>query len=308
MRAKLALALLLAGLMFCWLAPAWAGEIAPADVGPGETPDYIEVIAGELPLILSAPHGGELAPASLPVRTQAVIVNDWQSQALARELAAALEERTGRRPTLVINQLDRSRMDPNRSLAQGAQGAREAQAAWRAYHQAIEAAAARISRACGQGLYLELHSHGQTGRWLELGYGLTADDLAEGDEDLARPRFVVRSNIRSLASQGPADLPELIRGPNSLGGLLETAGFRALPSPGRPQPSGEYFDGGYGVYLHGSRSGGPLDAIQLEAPYDLLTEYWRPRLVAALAEALVTSLQSWYGFDLQPEAGPPCTD
>lgn len=306
MRARLALAVVLAGLTLCWLAPAMAGELRPADEVSSPPPLFIEIIPGDLPLILSAPHGGQLTPDGMPTRVDAVTVNDWRSQELARDLADALEARSGQRPTLVINQLDRSRLDPNRSLGQGAQGSAEAQAAWHAFHQAIADGGSAISQRCGAGLYFELHSHGVTGRWLEFGYGLTADDLRSTDEDLAKARFVVRANVRSLARGGPLTLPDLIRGPDSLGGRMEQAGFRAVPAPGRPEPAGEYFDGGWGVYLHGSRHGGSIDAIQMEAPYDLLADAWRPRLVEALAEALLASLESWYGFNSQAGADDLC--
>ena len=61
---------------------------------PGQTyvgaNGYVEYRAGNLPIIISAPHGGDLAPGAIPDRTcpDAVTLNDANTQALARQLNA----------------------------------------------------------------------------------------------------------------------------------------------------------------------------------------------------------------------------
>lgn len=279
-------------------------------VGPPQEmdaePEYITYQAGQLPLVLSAPHGGSLKPASIPDRQQAVLVNDPNSLQLAREVAQQLESISGKRPHLVLNHLDRVKLDPNRSLAQGAQGNPAAIAAWHEFHNAVQSASTAVADRCGWGLYVEIHSHGEEGRWLELGYGLTAEDLDRTDEELADRRFIFASNVRMLALNGEWPLPELIRGSASLGGLLEAAGYRVTPSPRSPVPTPGYFGGGYGVYRHGSRGGRGLDAIQIEAPYDLLNEQWRPRLARALAQAILDFEGAHYGFDFSDASTDPC--
>jgi hypothetical protein len=52
---------------------------------------YIELTAGSLPLVLSAPHGGALTPAELPDRTSGETVTDTNALELARAIAAAFE-------------------------------------------------------------------------------------------------------------------------------------------------------------------------------------------------------------------------
>lgn len=277
--------------------------IRPAAVGAQKDPlragdRYVRVIPGDLPIVFGVPHGGDLRPDSVAERVGAVVVNDPGIQAFAIDLAEAIAERSGHRPTLVFNLLDRSKLDPNRGLAFGAQGDPVAEQVWRSYHRAIEQAAEQAVAQCGRGHFFDLHSHGQAGRWIELGYGLSAEDLQETDQDLAKRRFVYASNWRVLALTSPATLPELIRGPYSLGGLLEADGYRVVPSPTTPAPDEGYFDGGYSVYLHGSQRGGAVDATQIEAPYDLLQEPWRQRFTDSLAEAILQMTQQFYGLTL----------
>jgi hypothetical protein len=208
----------------------------------------------------------------------------------------------------VLNHLDRAKLDVNRSLTHGAQGNPDAEEAWHAYHGFIEQASAAILAQCGHGHLFDVHSNGRSGIVVELGYGLSADELKLTDEELGRPWVVVRSNVRHMAGMPGSHLAELIRGESSLGGLLAARGYPAYPGP--DQPSGryaEYFSGGFSVFLHGSRAGGGVDATQIEVPYALLHEADRERFAISLAEAMVEFLEVWYGFDLRANGGPVCS-
>ncbi len=108
----------------------------------------------------------------------------------------------------------------------------------------------------------------------------------------------VRSNLRSLATWTPEELSQLLRGPGSLGGRLETHGYSVAPSPENPVPLPDYFDGGLSVALHGSRYGGSVDGMQIEVPYSLLETARRPILAKLLAEAILGWMDQTYGFDL----------
>lgn len=264
--------------------------------GPPRQTDssFVSYQPGDLPLILSVPHGGARRPASIPDRAQAVVVNDWGSRELAFAVAAEIEEISGRRPHLISNQLHRSKLDPNRSLQQGAQGDAIAAATWRGYHDAINRATQAAVDQCGWGVYLDIHSYGDRGRGVQFGYGLTAEQLEQEDADLSDRRFVFASNLRYLALNSDQSLAELVRGATSLGALLDSHGYWAVPSPDHPQPAEGYFDGGYSVYMHGPRRSSGVDAIQLEAPYDLLQPTRRERFVAGLAYSLIKYLETHY--------------
>ncbi len=50
------------------------------------TQRYVEYIPGELPLVISAPHGGLLKPKSVADRTYGVVDADANTQDLARRI------------------------------------------------------------------------------------------------------------------------------------------------------------------------------------------------------------------------------
>src|SRR6476646_1894719 len=83
---------------------------------------YIEYLAGDLPLILSAPHGGREKPEELPDREQGTFAFDTNTQELARAIASELETRTGRWPHVIICRVHRRKIDCNREIGEGAAG------------------------------------------------------------------------------------------------------------------------------------------------------------------------------------------
>src|ERR1051325_2280581 len=82
---------------------------------PGQTyfgrSNYIEYIAGNLPFILSAPHGGTLPPAALPDRTYGTFSTDSNTDVLARDVYQVMTNRFGHYPHIIICNLDRMKID-----------------------------------------------------------------------------------------------------------------------------------------------------------------------------------------------------
>lgn len=232
--------------------------------------NYIEYIAGNMPIILSAPHGGLLSPAAIPDRTctGCSTLNDFNTQELARALATALHNRTGCWPHLVINRLHRRKLDANRDLLEAADGDPIAGQAWVDFHDFLGEAKSAVSEHFGKGLYVDLHGHGHTIQRLELGYLLYSDELRLPDSTLNQPANINNSSIRNLALSNLQNLPHagLLRGDQSLGSLLQARGYPATPSQTDPFPevSDPYFSGGYNTARYGSYQGGPIDGIQIE--------------------------------------------
>lgn len=264
----------------------------------------VEYVAGALPLIVSAPHGGDLAPATIADRTAArcpadadfTIAADAQTQPLARLLADSIAARHGgRRPHLVIARLARRKLDANRDSTAAACGDPAAGAAWHAYHGFLDSARAAVTRAGPSGLVVDVHGHGHPIAQVELGYLLTGAELAVSDAALdASPALAQRSSLRTLAAGGQMPFSTLLRGDRSLGALLERAGFPAVPSPRMPGPgTAPYFNGGYITARHGCRGGGPVCSVQAELPMPGIrdTDANRQRFAGALAEALVRFAQ-----------------
>lgn len=255
---------------------------------------YVEFQVGDAPLVLSAPHGGALTPAEIPDRTVGTTVTDLNTEPLARQMAAAFLAETGQRPHLIVIHLRRTKLDGNREVVEAAAGNRWAIQAWQEYHGFIEAARVAAAGVPGVPFYVDIHGHGHPAQRLEWGYLLTAADLALDDGALDAGPFAARSSVRSRAPPGGTGFAALLRGPASLGGLFAAAGFPSVPSPAMPSPGGDpYFNGGYSTARHGSRDGGVVSGVQLEANFLGVRDSEASR--AAFAAAAATILAGWVG-------------
>jgi N-formylglutamate amidohydrolase len=257
--------------------------------------EYVEFHAGDAPIVVSAPHGGALEPVEIPNRTSGTTVTDLATEDLARRLAAALQARIGRQPSLVVCRLKRIKLDVNREITEGAQRNPYAEQAWNEYHAFLDAARAIAAGLHGRALLVDLHGHSHPKARIEAGYLLDADDLDRSDADLDASAAVQRSSIRTLAAESGLRFSEVLRGRASLGGLLERAGYPSVPAPGVPSPGLDpYYGGGYITRRYGSIEGGPSSAIQIETPYLGVrdTPAARERFAAALADSLVSYLST----------------
>ena len=233
---------------------------------------YMELWPGDLPIVISAPHGGDAKPAEYPDRTWGKTVRDDYTLELAFAIRQAMEKRFGAAPYLVICRLSRWKVDCNREITEGAQGHPLAEKAWHEYHAWIDRAEAAVLGKSPRGLYLDIHGHGHPKQRVELGYTIPYEDLVLSDAELNEPSHARHSSIRALSKAPTAPLfAELLRGPTSFGGLLQAHGMMAVPAPHEKLAKGDlYFAGGYDVQVHGSRQGGSFDGIQLEFP-----QIWR---------------------------------
>jgi hypothetical protein len=265
---------------------------------------YVEYAAGELPIVISAPHGGDLHPEAVPVRTWGARGRDGNTVDLARRISDALREATGRRAHLVVLHLRRSGLDANRDLEEAAQGSALAARAWHEYHAWIDVARHEAVRRHGRAFYVDVHGHGHAIQRLELGYLLSRADLNRSDAELDVPFFRSKSSIRSLAEAATGSFAALIRGPESLGEMLVRRGYPTIPSWSDPRPeSAPYFAGGYSTVRHGSRGGGAVDGVQLEVNRTVrATEENREAFAHAFADALLDYLEVHAGLLLRAPA------
>lgn len=265
---------------------------------------YIEYIAGDMPLVISAPHGGALQPAAIPDRDCAgcVYTNDAFTEELSRSVFSAIHGLTGCYPHLIINHLHRKKLDANRAVAEAADGNPAAAQAWSHFHQFIGAARSRVSADFGKGLYIDLHGHGHAIQRLELGYLLYEDELQLGDAALNTATYIDYSSLRYLAGDNPGNHThaELLRGTVSLGHLLGESGYPAVPSPANPFPlPGEpYFEGGYNTARYSSYQGGTVDGIQVECNQSVRFD---PALREIFAEDLAAGLVDFLALHYLPD-------
>jgi hypothetical protein len=260
---------------------------------------YTEYVVGDLPIIISAPHGGSMVPDEITDRTYGTTGRDRNTQELSRSIREALIELTGRAPHMIVSRLRRTKLDPNREITEAAQGNPFAENAWSEFQGSIEVAEDIVTRDFGSGLYLDIHGHGHDIARVELGYLLSRNDLTRSDAALNASSFDAKSSVRALAGTVDITFAQLIRGPASLGALLQERGTRSVPSTADPDPDGgAYFSGGYNTARHGSRDGGTISGIQLEHHFPGLRDTVQNRNAYAtmLADALVVYLEVHFGL------------
>ncbi len=262
---------------------------------------YTEYLPGELPLVVSAPHGGDQRPAEIPDRTYGTMAQDRNTLDLALKIRNAVKARTGFYPYVILSRLHRTKLDPNREIVEAAQGDPESERAWWEFQTYIEEAERLVTEAYGEGFYIDLHGHGHPIDRLELGYMLSASDLANTDQNLSAQSYVNKSSVRALAQKPGIAFTSLIRGPSSLGSLFEGLGFPAVPSLNQPNPGSDpFFSGGYNTGRHGSRDGGTVSGVQIECNYPGVrdTDANRQAFAEALAEALEAFFPVFFDMEL----------
>ena len=234
--------------------------------------NYIEYHAGNLPIILSAPHGGQLTPDEISDRTYGTFVTDLNTYELTKTIMDSMIVRFGGYPHVILCKLKRTKLDANRDSIEAAQENKYALRAWQEYHHYIEVAKKKITNDQGSGLFLDIHGHGKNPdgfydlrSW--LGYLISSEELDQSDGVLNTNSYQSKSSISAWVDSSSYSFIEVLRGKVSFGSILDSLGYKSLPSINDLSPDGmRYFSGGYNTARHGSRSGGVISSIQIELP------------------------------------------
>lgn len=264
---------------------------------------YVEYWAGNLPIILSAPHGGSLTPDEIPDRTYGTTVTDANTYQLTKTIMDTMVARFGGRPHVILCRLKRTKLDANRDSVEAAQEDKYALRAWQEYHYYIGTAKKKIEKDFGSGLFFDMHGHGKNPdgfydlrNW--LGYLLSGSELDLSDETLNTNTFKNETSIRSLVDSSSYSFIGVLRGPNSFGALLDSLGYPCVPSVNDPGPGGmRYFSGGYNTARHGSRDGGIISAIQVEAPKPGIRE--NQSTWSSFSSAFTSTVEIYYSRHLK---------
>ncbi|WP_452221684.1 T9SS type A sorting domain-containing protein [Lacinutrix salivirga] len=266
----------------------------------GDTRGYIEYIPGNLPIIISAPHGGVKQSGStiggtnypdndstLPDRSCGTVERDDNTDILVREIQEEIFNLTGCYAHVIINNLHRSKLDPNREINEATCGDSDAIDHWNAWHNFIDQASTSVTNNWGKGLYIDLHGQSHTIPRIEIGYNITSGEL--NGSTINTTTIINKSTIKNLVNNNINNLniEDLVRGNNSLGELFQeapgtfynnnvnpgcgvTSGYRAVPSNSDygnsscddTQPHGNaYFNGNfYNNRRHGSGNGSGTNA------------------------------------------------
>lgn len=262
---------------------------------------YVEYRAGNLPIIISVPHGGTLEPSSIPDLscngTPSGFIDSYTKE-IAEGLYATFFQETGCYPHIIFNLLHKKKFQANGNLHDAACGNPTVEEAWYNYHDFIDAAKTQVIQDYNRGLFLDIHGHAHTIERIELGYLLSKSELQLSDSILNTNTYVEESSIRKLVSDNVQNYThsELLRGQYSFGTLMDLKGFPSVPSFSDPFPQGSepYFTGGYNTQRHGSRdNNGEIDAIQIEFNQDIRFD---PGMRALLIDSLISSINEYINY------------
>ncbi len=236
--------------------------------------DLIAVESGDMPVLLTAPHGGRQDVPGCALRTPAgkrfVTGADYNTDTLARDIAGDLKRLTGRQPYLVIARFHRRFIDANRP-ADEAYAAPGCQADYEFYHAAIRRVVDELRGKYGHAILFDVH-----------GQSAYPDAILRGTHH--------GTTVRSLLARAGAPA---LTGPDSIFGQFSAMGYRILPpisaSPtDRVEPPG--YTGGYTVALYGSQHADGVDAMQLEFGRDLRND----AVVGKTARDAATAIAALY--------------
>ena len=239
---------------------------------------YTTYYPGNIPVILSIPHGGDISPSEISNRTYGVTVTDSNTIELGIAIRNYFFSNYNIRPYVIINNLKRTKLDANRDKAEAAQNNIYAERAFDEFHFYIEKAREDIISKFSTGILFDIHGHGinpdgfnDLRTW--IGYLLTADELDNSNDYIDQNISINDVSIYSLLNSSRQTLSQLLSGPNSLGALFENNNYTALPSPESRSPEGmRYFSGGYNTFRYGTNREFNFSSIQLEFPFQGLRD------------------------------------
>jgi N-formylglutamate amidohydrolase len=248
--------------------PAPAQEPAKEAAKAAFDKSLIVTQAGDLPIILSAPHGGRKAIPDCPERkgdgvNKFVVVRDDGTMELAELLAVEVEKKFGKKPSLVVAKFERKYCDVNRPAA-GAYESDIAKPYYDAYHEALSDAGKAVQKDFGRGLLIDIH-----------GQAADAAAIYRGTQNLKTTKTLIdRFGTEALV------------GPKSLLGVLAKQEAKILPSNDSKDKEDPRFSGGYIVGTYGSHTAYAIDAIQLEFGMNFRKRDGRAKTARDLAEAI----------------------
>jgi hypothetical protein len=251
---------------------------------------WTEFIVGDLPLIISVPHGGTVMLPDVPTRSckGAVTVTDSKTIELAKEIEKAFLAKYKARPFIIISNLSRKHVDQNREMEEGTCGEKSMEKPWNQFHNYVDTAIALATKKFGKAVYIDLHGHGHTKQRLELGYNLSANELRELDAKDDK-QAAKSSVVNILSSDKNLDLAQLLIGENAFGTLIAKEGFDAVPSKQDVAPLAEdkYFNGGYNTRRYTSTKYPNIFGWQIESNFKGVRDAdGRPAFAKAFVEVM----------------------
>lgn len=233
---------------------------------------WSEYTVGDMPLVISVPHGGNMNPLEIPDRSclKAVRGTDRYTVELARAIQKVFYEKYHKRPHIIVSNLSRRKIDHNRNEAPATCGNETMKAAWQLYHRYIDTAIALAGGDRNRVFFVDLHAHGHKIQRLEVGYLINGAGLKEIFDGVNLQKHAGKSSLVNLFSESSdtrgAMLRDLFIGEQAFGTLMEHEGIRAIPSRQDPYPgAGEvYLNRGYNTLHFTSTTYPNVYGLQME--------------------------------------------
>ena len=234
--------------------------------------DLLIIRDGDLPILITAPHGGRLELQDVPVRTGDGLKKgpsgffagrDTGTEELAVRVVELLDQQLPGSPSCVISRVHRKYVDFNRppEIAVEHSKAREV---YDSFHHAARSSVNRIRMTHSRGLLVDIHGQGSSAATAYRGTsnGVTVEQLRRSFGEAAHT------------------------GEQSLMGLLAGKGWKVHPDPGTGREQAG-FTGGFIVRTYGSSRADGIDAIQLELGIDYRRAEAREKSAEVLAGAII---------------------
>lgn len=316
---------------------------------------YTYLIVGDYnsPLLIGVPHDGiNYGDPSMP--ESGTTGRDISTLPLSIGIAVLFEQDTQLKPWVLVNTINRKVVDPNTYPEDAVSRYTNVDAfeTYESYHELINLARTQISnnQMGGKGaLFLDIHGHAHkyynghkepyvsvlSGNFIldafifqnDIGYGLSNYSLEQSNNYL--DQIADSSSIAYLAKIHP-DVPfsQIIRGPNSFGGLLASENVVSIPSHHNPILERDYvlfggtsstparrpyFNGGFVIRKYGTAKKGSttgfndnIIAIQVETPGINVRNNAtiRSRSIHQFKRAIINYLNYWMGYNFNNSMYP----
>jgi len=263
--------------------------------------DMIKVSSGDIPLVISAPHGGSLTPNEIPNRSCSGIttVRDRNTTELADEIRYQMKQDFGVEPYMVSALIHRKKIDLNRDVDLATCGHTVGKEVWQEYHRKIEEAIQSAIEEYGGAIFIDLHGHGHEIQRLELGYLLNNEELRASYEGMGSTEDLVEeSSLKNLINLIPdIDFQDVLTGDKAFGTIMEDEGIPSVPSLQDPFPYPEeaYFNGGYNTRRYSSDDYPEVFGWQIEAHYNGVrnSDENRNAFAKAFSKAIMVQLEEY---------------
>lgn len=225
---------------------AGAGLVVAQATAQAKTSAAIFVQKGDIPIVLSAPHGGRMELDDVPARKgddakRFVAVRDENTAELTEALVAELERLLHSKPYVVIARFERKYIDVNRA-PKDAFESETARPYYDLYHRTLEEFCREVQQKWQGGLLIDVH-----------GQAAYPDSLLRGTNNGETVTRLVERYGR-----------EALTGPKGLFGAMQQSGYDIVPKLNSDEKEISRYDGGHIVTTYGSDRPGGVDAIQME--------------------------------------------